>query len=179
MKRARSNGGFITWPNSIPGASLDQFLALLIPSSDQPPTGVSWYCVEGPRPGSPGKHGALDAGHAILARLTRELAAVDAGQGAVRTKQERRRQARAQAIDDMLAAGVAAGDTSGKWCLFRSHDLIDAAWEKVARATAAGTLGHAAKVRAFNKWTSYERYGFILDGRSSFVRHVEAWPQLH
>ena len=47
---------------------------------------------------------------------------------------------------DLLAAARETGCTSGKWMLFPMPDDVNRVWSLVATATAAGKLGHAAKV---------------------------------
>ena len=47
---------------------------------------------------------------------------------------------------DILAAAKEKGCTSGKWMLFPMPDDVNSWWSLVAHGTAAGELGHAAKV---------------------------------
>lgn len=50
--------------------------------------------------------------------------------------------------EEILAAAKERGCTTGKWMLFPSADDVDFVWGKVAKGTAEGELGVAAKVAA-------------------------------
>lgn len=49
---------------------------------------------------------------------------------------------------DLLAAATECGCTSGKWMLFPTVQDVDYVWSRVAKGTAEGELGIAAKVAA-------------------------------
>ena len=49
-------------------------------------------------------------------------------------------------IDAMLARAASSVEPGGKWVLTRTRETVDRAWATVARLTAAGALGHSAKV---------------------------------
>lgn len=53
---------------------------------------------------------------------------------------------RKQVETDLYAAAKEKGCTAGKWMLFPMAENVNRIWSLVATATAAGELGHAAKV---------------------------------
>ena len=57
-----------------------------------------------------------------------------------------RKRARGECSRKIIKRAKEGGDTSGKWFLLVQPDAIDAVWLDVARATAKGDLGCAAKV---------------------------------
>jgi len=105
---------------------------------------ADWVGVRGP-PGRqarpPAQEGGTDALAADLASIfTRGLAEE------VAASRHDGPSVRAATIDAMLARAAASPDPGGKWVLALPADRVNAAWTTVARLTAAGALGPAAKV---------------------------------
>lgn len=90
----------------------------------------------------------MDRGREILEKLEATRAGIEASMAGKAKSAIGRKLTplRKQAEADLYAAAREKGCTSGKWMLFPMADDVNRFWSLVATATAAGELGHAAKV---------------------------------
>ncbi|ORZ39346.1 hypothetical protein BCR44DRAFT_27021 [Catenaria anguillulae PL171] len=132
--------------------SVSAFLARFVPTRTTIAQGA-WIYIDNPSCASPSAAGAQDlntqrpnwelavpAATQILSTLAGQLASTPT---LTLARQRQLRQSTTAALKHVATQHHA---TIGKWILFYPHAQVDQAWTRVATATAAGTLGVAAKV---------------------------------
>lgn len=136
----------ITWDPTLSDETLDEWLEAVRPSQVSS-SQCAWISVNNVTPKSPGYHqpptntsslDLLDTSqyHQALNKIDHIVASKGRVKGC--EKQE--------CVDSILEIAKARGDTTGKWMLFCRPQYIDEVWSRVAKETANGNLGCAAKV---------------------------------
>lgn len=111
-----------------------------------------WIYIANPhsksRPTDEDRAGFLEKGQNILADFEATRAGIENSMAGEAKNALGRRLTpfRKQMEADIYATAKEKGCTSGKWMLFPMADDVNRFWSLVATATAAGELGHAAKV---------------------------------
>lgn len=132
--------------------TVDAFLSRLPPLTTLVYDHGHWIYIANPhskfRPTDEDQAGFTERGREILQDFAAEKASIEASMaGKTRCAiVSRLIPVRRQVAADLYAAAREKGCTSGKWLLFPPAGDVDRCWSLVAAATAAGELGHAAKV---------------------------------
>ena len=111
-----------------------------------------WIYIANPRsksrPTDEDRTGFVERGRKILGKFEATRSGIEASMAgkAKSTIGRKLTPLRKQLEADLYAAAKEKGCTSGKWMLFPMADDVNRFWSLVATATAAGELGHAAKV---------------------------------
>lgn len=132
--------------------TVPSFLSHLPPLTTQTDNHGPWIYIADPhskcRPTDADRAGFMEKGQEILEEFGAARAGTEASMAgkAKSTIGRKLTPLRKQAEADLYAAAKDTGCTSGKWMLFPMADDVNRYWSLVATATAAGKLGHAAKV---------------------------------
>ena len=128
------------------GESLDEWLEAVRPSQVSPMQ-CAWISINNVTPNSPGYYqtpttmSVSSLNDAVYKEALSKIEGIIAsGGGRVKAAEK------FACVESILATAKSRGDTVGKWMLFRNHQSIDEIWKSIAKATADGTLGCAAKV---------------------------------
>ena len=128
------------------------FLSRLPPLTTHVDKHGYWIYIANPRsksrPTDEDRAGFVERGRKILERFQGTRSGIEASMAgkAKGTIGRKLTPLRKQLEADLYAAAKEKGCTSGKWMLFPMADDVNRSWSLVATATAAGELGHAAKV---------------------------------
>ena len=130
------------------------FLSRLPPLTTRLENNGYWIYIADPhsksRPTDEDRSGFMEKGQKILADFEAIRAGMENSMGGETKNALGRRLTpfRKQMEADLYATAKEKGCTSGKWMLFPMADDVNRLWSLVATDTAAGELGHAAKVAA-------------------------------
>ena len=128
------------------------FLSRLPPLTTHVDNHGYWIYIADPhsraRPSDEDRAGFMGKGREILEEFEGVSAGIEASMvgKAKSTIGRKLTPLRKQAEADLYAAAKEKGGTAGKWRLFPMADDVTRFWSLIATATAAGELGHAAKV---------------------------------
>lgn len=132
--------------------TVPSFLSRLPPLTTHVDNHGYWIYIADPhskaRPTDEDRAGFMERGREILEEFEGTRAGIEASMAGKAKSAIGRKLTplRKQAEADLYAAAKEKGCTSGKWLLFPMADEVNRIWSLVATATAAGELGHAAKV---------------------------------
>ena len=138
-------GGRFIWRGPKSGESLDTFL------QNNRPTQLStrdceWIQIRNENPASPGYKDDSSLAPGLYMNNAPYHAALSKLEGIIAVNGRVKSSDKQACVQEILQTAVLRGETDGKWMLFVKQEKVNDAWEKIARATAAGKLGSAAKV---------------------------------
>ena len=138
-------GGRFIWRGPKSGESLDTFL------QNNRPTQLStrdceWIQIRNENPASPGYKDDSSLAPGLYMNNAPYHAALSKLEGIIAVNGRVKSSDKQACVQEILQTAVSRGETDGKWMLFMNRENVDDAWDKIARATAAGKLGSSAKV---------------------------------